>query len=114
MEDQQQNESSHPILVRLPYSNAILVLGILSIVFSIWYLSILGMVLSIITLVLAKKDAALYRSNKLQFTLKSYRNLKAGRACAIIGLAVAVISIVVLMLTILGILATIPFWGMID
>ncbi len=114
MEDQQQNESSHPIQDRLPYSNAILILGILSIVFSIWYLSILGIILSVTALVLAKKDIILYRSNKLQFTLKSYKNLKAGSVCAIIGLMIAIISIIVLMLTILGLLASLPFWGMID
>ena len=114
MEDQQENTNSHPVQYHLPYSNTVLVLGILSIVFSIWYFSILGIILSVIALVLAKKDRILYANNRLQFTLSSYKNLNTGRVCAIIGLVIAVVFFFIMLLAVLGILATIPFWGVID
>ena len=114
MEDQQENKYSHPVQYHLPYSNAVLVLGILSIVLSVWYVSILGVVLSVIALVLAKKDLALYTSNRSQFTYSSYKKLKAGRVCAIIGLVIAIVFFFITLLSVLGILATMPFWGMIE
>ncbi|MBL7137323.1 MAG: hypothetical protein ISS17_00935 [Bacteroidales bacterium] len=110
----QDNMFSQPAQQHLPNSTAVLVLGILSIVFSIWYVSILGVILSIVALVLSSKDMSLYASNSSKYTLSSFNNLKAGRICAIIGLTVAIIFFVIIMLIIFGILATMPFWGMID
>ncbi len=110
----QDNLFSQPTQQNLPNSTSVLILGILSIVFSIWYVSIIGVILSIVALVLSAKDMALYTSNSSGYTLSSFNNLKAGRICAFIGLTVAIIFFVIIILVIFGILATMPFWGMID
>ncbi len=122
MEEQQTNqkhsnlESDYNKLIQqnLPNSTTVLVLGILSIVFSCWYFSIVGVVLSILALVLANRDLSLYYSNESQYTLSSFNNVKAGRICAIIGLAVAIIFFIFFILILVGIFVTWPFWGMID
>jgi len=122
MEEQQSNQKQSSldndynklIQQNLPNSTTVLVLGILSIVFSCWYFSIIGVVLSIIALVLANRDLSLYYSNKSQYTLSSFNNVKAGRICAIIGLAVAIIFFIFFILILVGIFVTWPFWGMID
>jgi hypothetical protein len=122
MEDQQGHPTNPPqggeysgsIPQNLPNSTTVLVLGILSIVLSCWYFSIIGVVLSIIALVLAGKDLSLYQSNPAGYTQSSVNNLKAGRVCAIIGLTVAIIFFIIVILIIAGILVSMPFWGMID
>lgn len=121
MEEQTPPIQSHesgtglpPMQQNLPNATTVLVLGILSIVFSCWYFSIIGIVLGIIALVLANKDLSLYYMNRNLFTLSSFNNLKAGRVCAIIGLTVAFIFLIFVILILFGILDTIPFWGMID
>ena len=108
------NDYIQPLQKNLPNSTTVLVLGILSIVFSCWYFSVVGIILSIMALVLARKDLLTYYENKPQFTLSSFNNLKAGRICAIIGLSVAVIFFIILILILAGIFITWPFWGMID
>ena len=110
----QESEYNKVIQQNLPNSTTVLVLGILSIVFSCWYFSIVGVVLSILALVLANRDLSLYYSNKTQYTLSSFNNVKAGRICAIIGLAVAIIFFIFFILILVGIFVTWPFWGMID
>lgn len=122
MEEQQADKNRSPqesdynnvFRQNLPNSRTVLVLGVLSIVFSIWYFSIAGVVLSIFALVLANRDLSLYYSNQTHYTLSSFNNLKAGRVCAIIGLAVAILFFVFFILILVGIFATWPFWGMID
>ena len=108
------NDYIHPVQQNLPNSTTVLVLGILSIIFSCWYFSVIGIILGIVTLVLARKDLILYYTNRSLYTLSSYNNLKAGRVCAIIGLVVAVIFFIILILILIGIFITWPFWGMID
>jgi len=72
----------------LPNSTAVLVLGIISIV-TCWLYGIPGLICGIIALILAKKDLALYKKNPNQYTLASYKNLKAGQVCGIIGLCLS-------------------------
>ena len=110
----QESDYNNVFQQNLPNSKTVLVLGILSIVFSSWYFSIAGIVLSIFALVLANRDLSLYYSNKSQYTLSSFNNLKAGRVCALIGLAVAILFFIFFILILVGIFATWPFWGMID
>jgi hypothetical protein len=110
----QESDYNDVFQKNLPNSRTVLVLGILSIVFSSWYFSIVGVVLSIIALVVANRDFSLYYSNKTQYTLSSFNNLKAGRVCAIIGLAVGILFFIFFVLILVGIFATWPFWGMID
>jgi uncharacterized membrane protein YjgN (DUF898 family) len=70
--------------IPVPNSAAVLVLGILSIVFCICY-GLIGLVLGIIALALASKATNLYKSNPSNYTTSSFNNLKAGKICAIIG-----------------------------
>lgn len=76
---------------KLPNATAVLVLGILS-VLTCWCYGIIGIVLSIVALFLAKKDITLYKETPEKFN--NYSNLNTGRVLAIIGLILSVITIV--------------------
>jgi len=78
---------------QLPNATAVLVLGILSIVFCICY-GIVGLTLGIIALVLANKSLKLYNSAPTAYTTASYKNLSAGRVCAIIGTCLSSLYII--------------------
>ena len=73
--------------MQLPNATAVLVLGILSIV--------VCFICGIVALVISNKDMALYRANPELYTTSSYNNIKAGRICAIIGIALQVLGIIV-------------------
>jgi len=76
----------------LPNATAVLVLGICSLVFCIaWGF---GIIMAVIALVLAAKDRRLYRSFPDTYSEDSYRNLKSGEICALIGLIVSAIVLV--------------------
>lgn len=79
---------------KLPNATAVLVLGIISIVTCCCY-GILGLILGIIALVLAKKDMALYNANPRSYS--NYSNLNIGRILAIIGI---VLNVLYLLMTI--------------
>lgn len=93
----------------LPNATAVLVLGILSIVTCFCY-GILGIILGIIAIVLAGKDKTLYASSPDQYTLASFKNLNAGRTCAIIGIILSVICLIVM----IGIIALVGFEALND
>ncbi len=80
--------------VALPNSTAVLVLGIISIVFGMCY-GVIGLICAIISLVLYSKDKKLYIQSPQSYTPSSYSNLKAGRICAIIGLITSAIWFVI-------------------
>lgn len=105
-----------PVQQQLPNATAVLVLGILSLIFICPYISLIGIVLGIIALVLSGKDQNLYRENPARYALSSYNNLKAGRVCAIIGLSIASLTFIITILFVIGIIATasMPFWGMMN
>lgn len=73
--------------MQLPNATATLVLGILSIV--------VCFICGIIALVISNKDIAMYKANPELYSAASYNNIKAGRVCAIIGLALQVIGIII-------------------
>lgn len=73
----------------IPNANAVLVLGIISIVGCILY-GIPGLVCGIIALALFKKVKMTYLSNKPMYE-NSYRNANAGYICAIIGTIISAI-----------------------
>lgn len=75
---------------KLPNATAVLILGILSIVGCCFYA--VGIIFSIIALVMAKKDMALYASNPDGYD--NYGNLKTGRILAIIGLIINLIAVI--------------------
>jgi uncharacterized iron-regulated membrane protein len=72
----------------LPNHLPVLILGILSIVTCCCY-GIVGMALSGIALYLASSSNNLYLANPEKYTAGSYKNLKTGKLCAIIGLALS-------------------------
>jgi hypothetical protein len=76
---------------KLPNATAVLVLGILS-VFTFCCYGIIGLILGIVALVLAKKDKAIYNENPTKYT--NYSNLKTGRILAIIGIVLSIIFII--------------------
>ncbi len=78
----------------LPNATAVLVMGILSIVTCCCFYGIISLILGIIALVLGNKDTRLYLANVGMYTEGSYKNLRAGRVCAIIGLVLGGITIV--------------------
>ncbi|MCW3071327.1 MAG: hypothetical protein JWO44_1217 [Bacteroidetes bacterium] len=75
---------------QIPNSTTVLVLGIISlpVCFCYFLFGIPGLVLSIIALVLSNKSQALYNENPSLYTQASFNNMKAGKICAIIGLAI--------------------------
>jgi hypothetical protein len=76
-----------------PNSAPVLVLGILSIVFC-WCYGLLSVVMGIVALVLASAGEKEYNLNPQLYSISSYKNLKAGKTCAIIGLCLAGLSII--------------------
>ncbi len=86
---QPQNTQSS-IQLTLPNSTAVLVLGILSIV-TCWCIGIPGLVMGIIAIVLSGKSKRLFIENPDKYTEGSYKNLNAGRVCAIIGTVLSAI-----------------------
>ncbi|MFH0893073.1 MAG: CCC motif membrane protein [Bacteroidota bacterium] len=88
---------------QLPNSTGVLVLGILSILFCVFY-GVIGLILGIVALSLAGKGNAAYQAEPQRYNLQSWNTLKAGRVCAIIG---TVLSGLYLLFVILFI----AFWG---
>jgi hypothetical protein len=83
----------------VPNSVGVLVLGILSIVFC-WCYGILSVIMGIIALVLASQGEKAYAENPQAYTLSSYKNLKGGKICAIVGLALGSIGIIIVIISI--------------
>ena len=77
---------------KLPNATAVLILGIFSILTCCCW-GVLGLVLGIIALVLAKKDLALYNANPQLYS--NYSNLNTGRILAIVGIVLSAIYLVV-------------------
>ncbi|MCB0381517.1 MAG: DUF4190 domain-containing protein [Flavobacteriales bacterium] len=92
MENQQINTQQN-----LPNSTGVLVLGILSIVFCFCY-GLVGMVLGIIAIVLGKKANKLYNDNPNTYSESSYKNMKAGKVCGIIGLCLSSLYLIVIII----------------
>ncbi len=80
---------------KLPNADAVLIMGIISIV-GCWCYGIVGLVLGIVSLILASKSIQLYRENPDRYTEASYSNIKAGRICAIIGIVLAGLYILII------------------
>ncbi len=81
----------------LPNATGVLVLGILSIVFCFCY-GIIGITLGIIALIMGNKAIKLYLSAPETYSESSYKNVKAGKTCAIIGLCLSSIYIIFLII----------------
>lgn len=97
----------------LPNSTAVLVLGIISIVACFCY-GIIGIILAIIALVLASKANTLYQQNPGMYTEASFKNLKAGKICAIVGLCLSALYFIfiIVYIVILGAVFSSMPWEM--
>jgi len=86
MEDKTEStsQSTNAIQQNLPNHILVLVLGICSIVFC-WCYGIFGIIPGIIALVLASKSKKLYSADPQKYTESSFKNVKTGRICALIG-----------------------------
>lgn len=98
----------------LPNSTAVLVLGIISIVGCFCY-GLVGLILGIIALVLAGKAGALYQQNPGMYSEASFKNMKAGKVCAIVGLSLsaACLLFMIIYLCILGTAISMMPWDMV-
>lgn len=76
---------------KLPNGNAVLILGIFSILTCCCW-GVIGLTLGIIALVLAKKDTALYNANPTMYT--NFKNINTGRILAIIGIVLSTIYLI--------------------
>ena len=108
-----ETQQQEGVIQPLPYSTAVLVLGIVSIVAVFCTYGILGIALGIIGLVLAGNPMRLYDEHPEKYTEASYKNLKAGRICSIIGLSLGGLFILLGILAFIGIVggffAALPF-----
>ncbi len=79
--------------IRLPYSTAVLVLGISSIALCCCY-GIPGIATGIIALVLYQKDFATYSKNKDQYD--NFDSLRTGRTLSMIGITISAVYLIYL------------------
>lgn len=84
----------------VPNSVGVLVLGILSIVFC-WCYGILAVIMGIIALVLAGQAERAYMENPQMYTLSSYKNMRAGKICAIIGLSLGSLYMIIIIVAVI-------------
>lgn len=77
---------------KLPNATAILILGILSILTCCCY-GVIGLILGIVALILAKKDLALYYADPEHY--EGFSNINTGRILAIIGIVLSAIYLIV-------------------
>jgi len=77
---------------KLPNANAVLILGIVSILTCCCY-GVVGLILGIVALILAKKDIALYNENPELY--EGYSNINTGRVLAIIGIVLSAVYLIV-------------------
>ena len=92
---QQQGQIFNTPKQEVPNATAVLVLGIISLVGCFCYV-IPGLTCSIIALVLASTAKRTYLNNPDLYTIGSYKNLNAGRICAIIGLCLAAVGVLLI------------------
>ena len=82
---------NEPVPIPLPNASTILMLGIFSIViaFCCGLFAMVGLILGIVALALAPKVIEMYNANPCKYTESSFKNVSAGKICAIIGVVVS-------------------------
>lgn len=78
----------------IPNATGVLVLGILSIPACCCLGGLGGIVMGIISLVMASKAQQLYTADPARYTVASFKNVSAGKICAIIGLSLSALTLV--------------------
>lgn len=84
---------------QVPNATAVLVLGILSLLF--WCCWGIGLILGIIGLILGVKSKKIYKEDPERYSVSSYKNLNAGYICSLIG---TILAGLYLLLIIIGLL----------
>ncbi len=89
-----QNDSSTLTTAqeRVPKDTSILTTGIIALPFS---LGIIGIILSIVTLVNASNSLRIYNANPSRYLSSSIKKVRAGRICAIISLSLFAAAILI-------------------
>jgi hypothetical protein len=84
------NLKNEPAPIQLPNANTILLLGIFSIVVGCCcgIFAIVGLVLGIVALAIAPKAIEMYQANPTKYIESSFKNINAGKICAIIGIVI--------------------------
>lgn len=97
------NQQNYNMPQTLPNSVGVLVMGIISIA-TCWCYGLAGLTLGIISLVLAGKAKRLWEENPGMYTESSFKNMKAGRICAIVGVCLsgAYIAFIIIYFLIIG------------
>ena len=80
---------------KLPNTNAVIALGIISICTCFMY-GVIGLTCGIISFVLAKKSIRLFEESPETYDENSYNTLKTGRICAIIGISLSGLAMLLL------------------
>lgn len=87
------NNPANRVPEDLPNSTAILVLGILSIIFA----GLIGIILAIIALSMSRNARHAYEDYPGDYTEASYSRVNAGRICAIVGLCLVAVLVTVIL-----------------
>ncbi|MEA3448401.1 MAG: CCC motif membrane protein [Bacteroidota bacterium] len=82
----------------LPNSGGILAMGIISLVLFCCCYGAISIVLAIIALILSSKAQREYLQNPDLYTYSSYKNMRAGRVTAIIGLCLAAVIVIIMVI----------------
>jgi len=80
---------------RIPGSGGILAMGILSIVF---FLGLLGPIMGIITLATSGSKVQMYHDFPDRYDEASFRQVKSGRTCAIVGLSLSGFALIIILM----------------
>lgn len=106
------DESPDPVSNAQPLPNAtlILTLGIISLISLFCYMPV-SFLLAIVTLILSYTESKNYNSNPNLYTSHSYTNLKTGRICALVAMALAVVMALAAIIGVSYFFSKMPFWG---
>lgn len=92
----------------LPNATAILVLGILSLIFC-WCYGFIGLILGIIAVVMASTQRKVYLASPGEYTESSFRNVNSGRVCGILAICISVFIMVFWILLLVGVVTIAAF-----
>ncbi|HLP55108.1 MAG TPA: hypothetical protein VK151_08770 [Fluviicola sp.] len=77
---------------KIPGSGGVLAMGILSIVF---FMGLLGPIMGIITLATSGSKVHMYHNDPDRYDEASFRQVKSGRTCAVVGLSLSGFAILI-------------------